>query len=83
MWVGEFGTTLKTNVDKQWLATMTSYLGATNNLRPGAAGISWTFWSWNSDSGDTGGILNDDWKTVNDAKQVYLTPIEFPLQRLA
>src|SRR5205823_2896404 len=31
------------------------------------------------DSGDTGGILNDDWSTVNQAKQNYLTSIEFPL----
>lgn len=79
VWVGEFGTTLKTNVDQQWLTSMATYLGPTKNLTPGIAGISWTFWSWNPDSGDTGGILNDDWKTVNDAKQVYLTPIEFPL----
>lgn len=26
------------------------------------------YWSWNPNSGDTGGILNDDWKTVRQDK---------------
>ena len=29
---------------------------------------SFFFWSWNPNSGDTGGILNDDWTTVSTAK---------------
>jgi endoglucanase len=33
----------------------------------------------NPDSGDTGGILQNDWVTVNQNKQNYLNPIEFPL----
>jgi len=41
------------------------------------AGISWTYWSWNPDSGDTGGILADDWTSVNQNKVAKLTPIEF------
>lgn len=73
VWLGEFGTRLQTTSDQQWLSTLTSYLGT------GATGISWTFWCWNPNSGDTGGILNDDWTTVNTAKQAYLTPIEFAL----
>ncbi|HKT03684.1 MAG TPA: glycoside hydrolase family 5 protein [Rugosimonospora sp.] len=31
-------------------------------------GISYTYWSWNPDSGDTGGVLKDDWTTVDQAK---------------
>jgi endoglucanase len=73
VWLGEFGTRLQTASDQRWLATLTNYLGK------GASGINWTFWCWNPNSGDTGGILNDDWTTVNRAKQSYLTPIEFPL----
>ncbi len=73
VWLGEFGTTLADTSDQQWFSTITNYLGK------GASGINWTFWSWNPDSGDTGGILKDDWITVNTAKQAYLTPIEFPL----
>jgi endoglucanase len=36
--------------------------------------MSFTFWSWNPNSGDTGGILNDDWTTVNTTKQSFLDP---------
>ena len=39
--------------------------------------MSWTFWSWNPNSSDTGGILADDWRTINENKMVYLKPIEF------
>lgn len=73
IWVGEFGTLLDDTSDQQWLTAMTNYLGK------GATGLNWTFWSWNPDSGDTGGILEDDWVTVNQAKQAFLTPIEFSL----
>lgn len=73
VWVGEFGSRLQSSSDQQWLSTLVSYLGT------GAGGINWTFWCWNPDSSDTGGILNDDWTTVNTTKQKYLTPIEFPL----
>ncbi|HAJ63533.1 MAG TPA: glycoside hydrolase, partial [Cyanobacteria bacterium UBA8543] len=30
------------------------------------------YWSWNPNSGDTGGILQDDWQTVQTAKQELL-----------
>lgn len=73
IWVGEFGTTLQSTSDKQWLSTLVDYMGK------GATGMNWTFWCLNPNSGDTGGILNDDWTTVNQTKQSYLNPIEFPL----
>lgn len=31
-------------------------------------GMSYTYWSWNPNSGDTGGIVKDDWKTIDQAK---------------
>ncbi len=71
--VGEFGTKLADTSDTQWLTALTNYLGT------GVNGISWTYWSWNPNSGDTGGILQDDWLTVNQNKQNFLTPIEFAL----
>lgn len=71
--LGEFGTKLQTTSDQQWLDTLVSYLGT------GVAGINWTFWSWNPNSGDTGGILLDDWITVNQQKHNKLVPIQFPL----
>ncbi len=73
VWLGEFGTTLATSQDAAWFSAITSYLGK------GVTGINWTYWCWNPDSGDTGGILQDDWLTVNQAKQAYLTPIEVAL----
>jgi endoglucanase len=73
LWVGEFGTLLDDKTDQQWFSAMTSYLGT------GVTGINWTYWALNPDSGDTGGILQNDWYTVNLNKQQYLDPIEFPL----
>lgn len=73
VWVGEFGTKLQTQQDKQWFSSLVNYLGT------GARGFNWTFWCLNPDSGDTGGILQDDWQTVNTAKQDELKTILFPL----
>jgi endoglucanase len=70
--LGEFGTTLADPRDRTWLQTLMAYLGT------GTGGISFTFWSWNPNSGDTGGILNDDWTTVNTTKQSYLSPYLIP-----
>jgi len=75
LWLGEFGTQLANTVDQQWFASIISYLG------PGVGGINWAYWALNPDSGDTGGILQNDWVTINQNKQNYLTPIEFPLGR--
>ncbi len=77
VWVGEFGTTLQSTIDQTWLHTLVQYLRPT--ATNGADSYQWSFWSWNPDSGDTGGILNDDWTTVNTTKDAYLNPIKFPL----
>jgi len=77
VWVGEFGTKLQTNADQQWLTTLVHYLGT------GSGGINWTYWAWNPDAADTGGILENDWKTIDQAKQQYLNPILFPLDSSA
>jgi endoglucanase len=66
--MGEFGTTLESDVDKVWLQNLLAYTGT------GVGGMSFTYWSWNPDSGDTGGIANDDWTTINQAKQAILQP---------
>jgi endoglucanase len=76
VWVGEFGTTLSSTTDQIWLKTLVQYLRPTSQY--GADSYQWTFWSWNPDSGDTGGILNDDWTTVNTTKDAYLNPIKAP-----
>ena len=82
--IGEFGTKLETTSDQFWLATITKYLDGDLNgdgnsdLSPGQQGPSWTWWSWNPNSGDTGGILQDDWISVHQDKVDKLTPIGFP-----
>ena len=77
VWVGEFGTTLQSTVDQKWLAALVSYLRPTSTY--GADSFQWTFWSWNPDSGDTGGILKDDWVTVDTVKDGYLASVKAPL----
>ncbi|HEX7303841.1 cellulase family glycosylhydrolase [Lentzea sp.] len=70
--MGEFGTTLANPVDKVWLENLMAYTGT------GVNGMSFTYWSWNPNSGDTGGIVGDDWTTVNQAKQSILQPYLIP-----
>jgi endoglucanase len=66
--VGEFGTTLQDPRDRQWLPALMNYMGQ------GVGGMNFTFWTWNPNSGDTGGILNDDWTTINTTKHGFLSP---------
>ncbi|MCP2323777.1 endoglucanase [Hamadaea flava] len=66
--VGEFGSTLANPLDVQWLTKLMSYMGT------GVNGISFTYWAWNPNSGDTGGIVSDDWVTVNTQKQNIVGP---------
>ncbi|GAA0741633.1 cellulase family glycosylhydrolase [Dactylosporangium roseum] len=42
-------------------------------------GFSYTYWSWNPNSGDTGGVLNDDWTTLNEDKVALLKSYQAPL----
>jgi endoglucanase len=71
VWIGEFGTKLQTTSDQQWLGALASYIQGKR--------LSFAFWCWNPNSGDTGGILQDDWSTVNQAKQSVLGPLLGPL----
>jgi endoglucanase len=64
--LGEFGSTLANPLDTQWLTTLMNYL--TTN------GMSFTYWSWNPNSGDTGGIALDDWYSINQTKYNILQP---------
>lgn len=66
--IGEFGSTLADPKDVTWMKALLEYMGT------GPTGMSFTYWSLNPNSGDTGGILNDDWTTVNATKQAILEP---------
>jgi len=68
--MGEFGiqesaAESTTSTDYIWLTTLLSYMGNS---------VDFTFWSWNPDSGDTGGILQDDWVSVNAGKYGIIKP---------
>ena len=64
--VGEFGAKNvgPDTVEGRWIRQFADYLTE--------QGMSWTFWAWNPNSGDTGGVLNDDWRTINPAKMSLL-----------
>jgi endoglucanase len=69
--IGELGTKYQTKTDQAWLGKLAQYIDQNN--------LSFTYWCLNPNSGDTGGILADDWVTVNQAKQAVIKPILAPL----
>lgn len=68
--LGEFGTKLESESDRQWLDEMVAYLGR--------SGISYSYWSYNPNSGDTGGLVKDDWRTEETTKILALKPLLAP-----
>lgn len=66
--VGEFGgfEVGTDTVEGRWQRQFANYLSA--------KGMSWTYWSWNPNSSDTGGVLltNDDWSIINQPKMALL-----------
>src|SRR5262249_22075001 len=59
--VGEFGgRSVAQDREGVWQRSLVSF------LKDG--GISYTYWALNPNSGDTGGVLRDDWSTPDSAK---------------
>lgn len=73
VFLGEFGSKLATTSDQSWMTQLVHYLDAPGGAG-GAQGLSWAYWDWNPTSGDTGGILKDDWSTVDTTKMTAITP---------
>ncbi|OYW08287.1 MAG: hypothetical protein B7Z53_05010 [Rhodospirillales bacterium 12-71-4] len=77
--VSEMGSRLSDPRDVAWLDKLVAYLSGdtdANGVQDLAGpGLSYAWWSWNPNSGDTGGILADDWRTVLPAKIAALDPI--------
>ncbi|DBB06710.1 TPA: hypothetical protein ACH3X1_012211 [Trebouxia sp. C0004] len=72
--IGETGTTFALQADQQQMADFALYL---NNQGAGNDGqhnpiSSWFWWAWNANSGDTGGIVEADWTTINWTKINYM-----------
>ncbi|MEM9640736.1 MAG: cellulase family glycosylhydrolase [Pseudomonadota bacterium] len=81
IFLGEFGSRLTEAADLPWAEAITSYLAGDfdgdgdSDLADGDAGMSFAWWSWNPNSGDTGGILNDDWTTLRQNAIDLLAPL--------
>jgi endoglucanase len=72
VWIGEFGgRSMGTDTEGVWQRSLVTYLKANH--------VSYAYWCWNPNSGDTGGILEDDWQTVNQAKLDVLSAYQWPL----
>jgi endoglucanase len=63
--LGEFGgVSVGDDVEGVWQRALVDYLKQN--------GISYTYWAFNGNSGDVGGLLGADWKTVDAGKQKML-----------
>jgi len=67
--IGEFGGRQVDSQSKEgiWQRRFVNFIAA-NNLH-------FTYWSWNPNSGDTGGLLQDDWRSLQADKQALLAPL--------
>lgn len=71
--VGEFGgrSVDTSTTEGIWQNKLVDYIKSND--------LYWTYWSLNPNSGDTGGLLLDDWTTWNAPKQTMLNKIMKPL----
>ncbi len=70
--LGEFGgRSVGNDPEGKWQRKLVDYLKGNK--------ISYTYWSFNPNSGDTGGVLKDDWFSVDRAKQALIASFQFPL----
>ncbi|WP_405208591.1 cellulase family glycosylhydrolase [Aquimarina sp. LLG6339-5] len=65
--VGELGIKGQGGLDEIWFGKFIDFIKEKK--------LHFTFWALNPNSGDTGGILADDWSTVVQWKMDYLQPI--------
>jgi endoglucanase len=70
--VGEFGgRSVGSDPEGVWQHSLLQYLKDNK--------ISYTYWCWNPDSGDTGGILGEDWNAVRPDKLAMLKGYQGPM----
>ncbi|MBD2101695.1 cellulase family glycosylhydrolase [Leptolyngbya sp. FACHB-261] len=69
IWIGEFGGRQVDDSSKEgvWQQQLVDYIAQKK--------LSFTYWTWNPDSVDTGGILLDDWRNINVPKQRLLSKL--------
>ena len=79
--IGEFGSKFVENTDLISMSDLAKYLNNNGDAQDGkhkAIGT-WFYWSWNANSGDTGGLVDDgwvniQWKKINYLKTIGLSP---------
>ncbi len=73
--IGEWGSKL-VPADMPWAEAMVAYLSGDTDGDGTVDGppFPWMWWAWNPNSGDTDGILLDDWTTVRQAAVDLLEP---------
>jgi endoglucanase len=70
--VGEFGgRSVGDDHEGIWQRALVSYLRENN--------LSYFYWTLNPNSGDTGGLLLDDWQSVDPEKEALLSQYQFPI----
>jgi endoglucanase len=70
--IGEFGGhSVGSDAEGVWQRSLVTYLQLN--------GFDHTYWCWNPNSGDIGGVLEDDWTTLNPAKIAVLQAYQWPL----
>jgi aryl-phospho-beta-D-glucosidase BglC (GH1 family) len=84
LFVSEFGTSFSDSKDSLWLETWLNYLNGQylvngkSELPPGHVGVSWSYQQV-SPYGPVGGVLADDWQTVQSSKTTPLQAVMAPL----
>jgi endoglucanase len=69
VWIGEFGgyNTDNSSLEGVWQNLLVQYIYNTT--------MHWSYWDLNPNSGDTGGIFENDWVTLVSGKVTMLNPI--------
>eukprot|EP00775_Hariotina_reticulata_P010875 gene10875-11029_t len=72
--LGEIGTSFNNTLDVQYYEDMVKFmqLKPPTDVYPSVPFNNWFWWSWNANSGDTGGLVADDWNTLRWNKLLWL-----------
>ncbi len=67
VFLGEFGSHYRSARDKVWMQSLIHQIARRK--------LSFTYWSWNPNSHDTGGLLQNDWSALEATKIELLRPL--------
>ena len=70
IWIGEWGSRLDSANEQAWATTLRDYIRSKR--------LSWTWWTWDPTSTDTGGVLEDDWRQASPDKVTLFRPVLYP-----